>query len=315
MRSAQFQELEGQLANEQRPRERAVLLLQLNKGLNGTDFSRAVQLCSEALSLAKGVDDDALLAQCHADLARALWKTGEMVKAQSHFEIALMLYAKLKDDAALASVYCSLGIVHGSLDDHANAMEFFEKGVELSERTGDDVMLAHNLGNLGHVHKGLNDCSTALRLYAKALAIDRELGEAGRQGVSNMLTAIAGVLVFQQEFEGAIEKLEESLSILEELGDMRGMATTLSNMGITYHEMGQFANAIAYLNRSLAIAEKVHYRVLIPDLHQNLADLYASIGDDAEALAHLEKRRAFGLEEKRLEVQRQAERIIDRRGD
>ncbi|MCF8256877.1 MAG: tetratricopeptide repeat protein [Flavobacteriales bacterium] len=310
MNSSRISELEALLADEHRPLERVALLLELKDTLLGTDFKRSARLCREALTLAEALGDEPLLANCHCELARALWKTGDLVEAQTHYASSRALYAALGDDNGLAEVYCGLGIVHGSLDDHAHALEFFELGIAASKRAESDVSLAHNLGNMGHVYKGLGDRTTALRYYAKALAIDRELGNEGRQGVSNMLTAIAGVMVFQGEYEGAIVKLEEALVILEEMGNWRGMATTLSNMGITYFKMSDHAKAISLLDRALELAERIHFRVLLPDLHQNLADVYVAMGDEPKALKHLEHRNGYRIEEKRLHVHRNAGRII-----
>lgn len=296
-------------------RERIQALMDMNSALLGKDYARSVELCRQAVSLAEELQDDAVTANCHIELARACWKVGDMVEAQHHYDRCRVLNLKMGDHGGLGQAYCGLGIVHGALNDHANAIEFFEKGAQASERAGDDVTLAHNLGNLGMVHRKLNDYTTALRYFARALAIDRALGEAGRQGVANMLTAIAGVMVFQGEYEGAITKLEEALVLHEQTGNPRGMATTYSNIGLTYDKMGQQAHAITYLNRALAMAESIHYKVLVPELHQNLSDLYAAIGDDDEALRHIALRKEFMMEEKRLEVQRQAGRIMDGTAD
>ncbi|MCF8256876.1 MAG: tetratricopeptide repeat protein [Flavobacteriales bacterium] len=304
------EELENILATQEGTKQRARTLLELNESLGSTDFLRSVQICREAVKLANELNDEPILAEAHIDLGNALWKFGENEEAQGNYVKGLAIYQRLNDHKGMADAYCGLGIVHGSLNDSANALEFFEKGVAVSTRSGNDVMLAHNLGNIGHIHANLEDHTTALRYFAKALAIDRELGKEGLQGVSNMLGAIAGVMVVQGEFDGAVAKLEECLVIDEEIANKRGTAVTLLNLGITYMKAGRFPDAITYLTRALAYSRKIHYASVQPLVHQNLAELYESIGDTKEAEHHFQQYNDYRIAEQRMKVQRKAGQII-----
>lgn len=310
MEQESITELESKLGLAQGNLERFHALLALNKELGNTDYMKSVAICKEAVSIAEALKDAPLMASAHSALGNVLWKTGDNEDAQEHHAASLSLYLVLQDYEGQARAYCGLGIVHGSLNDAANALEFFEKGVAAATKANDDVMLAHNLGNIGHVYANIGDYTTALKHFAKALAIDRELGSDGLQGVSNMLGAIAGVMVFQGEFDSAIEKLEESLRIDEEIGNWRGIAVSLLNLGITYSKAKRFAESIAYLNRALAYAEKIHLGTLLPQLYQQLANTYETIGETDEALRCLRKYNEYDLNEKRLELQRKAQRII-----
>lgn len=306
----ELSELERVLLHEEEPRARVQKLFELNKVLGNTDFIRSLMICREAVELSEKLGDNALLAKALVNLGNVQWKSGDNVAAQENYLKSLELYRELDDHRGLSNAYCGLGIVHGNLNDSANALEFFEKGVAEAQKAGDEVMIAHNLGNVGHIYANIGDHVTALKYFAKALAIDRELGELGKQGVSNMLGAIAGVLVFQGEYEGAIERLEESLVIDEEISNSRGTATTLMNLGITYRKAGRFADSIAYLNRALAYVEKVHYGAILPLLHQQFAETYEAIGDTEEAMRHMRIHNDYEMAEKRMRLQQKARQII-----
>ena len=47
-------------------------------------------------------------------------------------------------------------------------------------------------------------------------------------------------------YSKAIDYYTKSLKMREELGDKRGIATSLFNIGAIYHEQGNLANAIEY---------------------------------------------------------------------
>lgn len=307
-------ELEGILAAEDDPRKRVTALLQLNDALKSVDFQRSVEICSEAVNLADALNDKVLMAETHVDLGNALWKCGDNVKAQDHYAAGLAIHQEMKDYQGIADAYCGLGIVHGNLNDSANALDFFEKAVAAAKRAGNDITLAHNLGNIGHIYAIIEDNVTALKYFAKALALDRELGEEGLQGVSNMLGAIAGVMVYQEEYDGAIRNLEEAITIDEKIGNWRGVAVTLMNLGIANRKAGRMADAITYLNRALAYSEKTHFGVQLPQIHQQLAETYEAIGDTEEALRHLRAYNGFNLLEKRIKVQQKARQIIASEG-
>lgn len=301
--------LEELLLTELDERSRSQTLLDLSDALGSTDFLRSLLTCQEAVKLAERTGDKLLLAKALSRLGNVQWKSGDNEGAQDSYARCLVLYDDLEDFKGLARVYCGLGIVHGNLKDSANALEFFEKGVVAAKKAGDEVILAHNLGNIGHIYLEIEDYVTALKYFAKALAIDRELGEEGKQGVSNMLGAIAGVMVFQGEYEGAIERLEEALRIDEEIGNRRGTAVTLLNLGITYRKAERFAESITYFNRALAFAEKIHYGAILPQMHQQIAETYEAIGDSEEALLHMRKFNEFQVVEKRLNIQRKLQDI------
>jgi len=292
-------ELEQFLAHEGATVERYNALMALNDEVGKRESDRAAAICREAIELAEKLNSDELLAQAHVKLSTALWKLGDLELSQSHAKQGLDLGKKVGDRVVVSDAYCSLGIVHGILENHANALDFFEKGAKVAEEMDNEVLLAHLLGNIGNIYRSMGEYVTALKYFAKALAIDRELGEEGLQGVSNMLEAIAGVMVFQGEYEGAVKKIEEATLIDEKTGNMRGKVVGLHNLGITYHKWGRHAEAITYLTRSLALADSIHFHVQKPETHLHLSKVYEAVGEVEDAIHHLRKYQEFKKEEKR----------------
>jgi tetratricopeptide (TPR) repeat protein len=300
--SRSIEDLEKSLGNEGETVQRVVMLIELNDKVKYSDYPRSAAICREAISLASKLGERQLMADAQSDLANSLWKLGDMEGAQEHYQQALGISRELGYATGMVDAYCGLGIVHGSMDDYANALGYFEKGVKLAEDSGNDPMLAHNLGNIGQVYQSMEEHVTAMKYFAKALAIGRELGDEGLQGVSNMLGAIAGVMVYQEEYEGAVKNLEECISIDESIGNLRGKVVCLLNLGITYHKWGRHPEAITYFNRSLSFAKKIHFGHQIPQIHLHLSKVYEAIGETEDAIHHLRKYHEFRKEEKRMRV-------------
>lgn len=303
-------ELETKLLNSLGDLERWDALNKLFNLVKTTDFLRAEELGREIVSIALKANNQAQLAKAYHDLGNVLWKLGESEDAQFNFKLGLDIYIELADNNGIADSYCGLGIVHGSVADWANALNYFEKGEAAAKRANNHVMLAHLIGNIGHIYFGIEKQEIAQEYFEKALQISEELGDRGQQGVANMLDALAGVNVYQNKFDEAIEKLERALAIDYEIEHFKGVAVTLMNLGLTYHKSGMHANALTYFNKSLAYSDKTNLLTLKPEIHKYLSDLYFDIDDKAEALRHLQCYSDFQKAEKRNGVQRNSKNIV-----
>jgi tetratricopeptide (TPR) repeat protein len=305
-----IEELEACLSGAIPPLDRIKVLLELKNQLRGKDFDRGRALSAEAVELACRLEEPVLEADARRHHGTMLWRMGRHSEAQEELTRSLRIAQEQRWDEGITHAYCVLGIVHGSLNDSANALVFFENALQALEHWGDEAMEAHVLGNIGQVHFSLGDYPTALRFMAKSLAISRELGQEGLYGVANMLTAIAGVLVEQGEFDKAIAHLEEGIRIDRETDDQRGTAVKLLNIGITNIKAGNINQAIDYLNRSLELGRKIHYRASEHMVHEHLSEAYRSIGELDKAMEHMSRYHELMLDKQRAEVRKKADILL-----
>jgi tetratricopeptide (TPR) repeat protein len=274
-------------------------LLELDDYLSQKDFQRSVETCREALRTAIVLESLDLMAKAHLKLSTALWKVGDTDGCLSHALKGLHLCEQTGHSAGAAQAYCTLGIAHGILDNHAPALDFFEKSAKIAGTLGERLLLAHVLGNIGSVYRSLSDFPSALDNLNRSLEIFRQLGDDGLQGVSNILEAMAGVMVSQGEFEGALAKINEALNIDERTGNLRGKTVALHNLGIIYLKWGRHADAVTHLRSSLALSERIQFLAQKADTHLMLSRAYQTIGETQEALHHLSMYHEFGKEQKR----------------
>lgn len=107
---------------------------------------------------------------------------------------------------------------------------------------------------LGHILQGRN---TAACLTA-AEKLFREslkiLKDIGDQrGVAMVLNSLGGILQRKGSFDKAIDVFQKSYAILEELGDQHGQAMVLNSQGGVLQRKGKFDEAIDEFNKSYAI--------------------------------------------------------------
>jgi tetratricopeptide (TPR) repeat protein len=59
------------------------------------------------------------------------------------------------------------------------------------------------------------------------------------------------------DMEKALQKFEQALSIFQRVGQKKGEAACLNNIGLVYRSWGQYAKALEYYEKSLAITRKI----------------------------------------------------------
>jgi pentatricopeptide repeat protein len=88
----------------------------------------------------------------------------------------------------------------------------------------------------------------------------------------------------QGESAKAMDYLFQSLKIREELGDKRGIARALGNIGLIYKEQGESAKAIDYLTQSLKIHEELGGKTGIAEALGNIGNIYKEQGNFKAAI-------------------------------
>jgi tetratricopeptide (TPR) repeat protein len=100
----------------------------------------------------------------------------------------------------------------------------------------------------------------------------------------------------QGNYPYALEYFHKSLIILEELGDKKGIAGSLHNIGNIYHKQGDHPRALEYYEKARVVnQEKGNKNWLVLNL-QGAGEIYIGQGNYARALEHFEKSPAIHKE-------------------
>ncbi|WP_333374309.1 tetratricopeptide repeat protein [Microcoleus sp. N9_B4] len=100
-----------------------------------------------------------------------------------------------------------------------------------------------------------------------------------------------GVQLYEQataeSLKGAIIKYEEALKLYRAVGDRRGEANTLHNVGNVYSGLGEKQKALEYYSQSLALRRAVGDRGGESDTLHNIGFVYSDLGEKQKALEYL----------------------------
>jgi len=110
-----------------------------------------------------------------------------------------------------------------------------------------------------------------------------------KRGISSTLNNIGSVYYNRGEWGLALEYYERSLTISEKLGDKRGISSTLNNIGSVYYNRGEWGRALEYYEKSLTISEELGDKQVISITLNNIGVVYYNRGEWGRALGYYEK--------------------------
>jgi tetratricopeptide (TPR) repeat protein len=157
-------------------------------------------------------------------------------------------------------------------------MEAVQLGSQLLQNFGDYRIL----GTIARAEEVLGRVEDAVAHYQQSLDF---CPEADLQRKAATLGNMAGVIAQQGDIQGAIALWEQSLEILERIGDVRGKAVTLGNMAQVIAQQGDIQRAIALRQQSLELYERIGDVGGKAATLGNMAQVIAQQGDIQRAIA------------------------------
>jgi len=154
------------------------------------------------------------------------------------------------------------------------------------EQSGDLLMTAECLGSEATAAYLMQDPG-ALELAKGALATCRSLKPVPRMTESRLLAILGTVYSINQDWQAAIDCLEQATTAGEVVQDLRRLSLLYSNLSWAYQEIGKFNEAAQFAQRALTIHETLNDRLSLARSENNLGLLYFKRGQLALALEHV----------------------------
>jgi predicted ATPase/DNA-binding SARP family transcriptional activator len=246
----------------------------------------AEALVGEALALARGLEDDRLLAVATHASATLPWYRGDNEAARARVLEALGLLDAAPDDDSPFFDGVTFGLCLLDEGPQRRPRMFWEETVFLFHRFARAQAIAYALNNLAWVARADGDLEHAQATLDDALARFRHLED--RPGEALTLAHMGNLSRSLGDFEAGRTCLEGAFTIRNELGDRRAMLSTRMGLGLLAMTAGDAPAGRALLSAALADLEAV---------------------DDLPAMAALQTNWAIG--EERLGELEQAARLYE----
>lgn len=110
-----------------------------------------------------------------------------------------------------------------------------------------------------------------------------------KKGIAASLFNIGNIYLRQSNFPQALEYNQRSLIIEEEIGNKEGIANSLGNIGYIYSLQGNYTKALDYLLRSLKTREEIGDKIEITNSLGNIGFNYKEQGNYPKALEYYKR--------------------------
>ncbi len=268
-----------------------------------------------AQALARGeallVETDALHRTCPGAAAMLLGGIasnlnilGRNPEASQRYEQALAVLGEAGTPKQVAFLHRGLGVALVDMEAYESALGHYLTALAASEAVDDAIESAKTAGNIGILYVSLGEFDKAREYHARSLA-GFEAGEfkPGIAGALINLGAVAAKFGQQALAAGDVERArsehglllgmnERALALFTELGNERGKAYALSNIGLALDRLGQPQRALVEHERSLALRRQVGDVFGIANSLLSIVGTKSALGRHAEASATLDEAEA-----------------------
>ncbi len=344
--STKADHIEKDLIKEQDPAQRLQLLRNLAFEYSRSNATRGIELCEEAIAIARSLHDKAAEAEClrvrawccetlsdyvqamnYAEKALHLSKEvgdvipiasclnlmGVVAHGQSHYSRALevllesiSLFDSVNDLPGLASAHNNLGMVYQTIARYPDALQSFLSALRINEQRGDEVQAGANIGNVANVYYYLGDTERSFEYDQRALAIARKHGRS--YTIAHALESISSNYKLRSDFDAALSALQEALNISIELQEKRYEASIRVKIGSIYESRKNVDAAIDEYRTAIRLSESVQRMDTLCAALLRVATLYASSKKHKKAIVEYEKLLEKCAEWKQPQIESEAHR-------
>ena len=138
------------------------------------------------------------------------------------------------------------GMLFWERNRQADAIKYFERSLKINEQLGNHNGIARINSNLGFLYADLEEYEKAFEFLEKTLVVRR--AENKKVGIISALINEAVVLDKLKRYGESVVKLEEALSLAQQMNDETQMRSVYGMLSETYQKAGDAEKALYYYN-------------------------------------------------------------------
>jgi DNA-binding CsgD family transcriptional regulator len=265
------------------------------------NYSRAGDYRRDALTVARAIGDDALVARSLNRVGNWHINLDEPQAGLPHHEEALAIFERLGDRRGVSETVDLVAMAHHIGGDQHAATKSFDRSVALFSAADDRRGLANALGLLalcgGSFHVAANTpfTSAAVPDELRALQSHRLAREIGwRAGESFVRYCVGDALGWRGEYARALPMAREALEIAQQLGHLQWTAASRRLLGEMMLDLLAPELAREQLEAAHEIAQRLGSRVWMRWTAAPLAIARIRLGDPAGATTLLDEAARLG---------------------
>ncbi|RMH37409.1 MAG: CHAT domain-containing protein [Nitrospirae bacterium] len=231
----------------------------------------------------------------------AAFKLGDYARAVTHQQRLLGFLEQAGDPDGVAEAQYRLGILYSRLEHFDRALNYLQAAIEYWTQSDELDRLAEGIATMGIVRENMGAYTDALADFLRSFELYQEMGEI--EDVAAQYRRIGRIYYLRlNRYERARQHLTAALDIYRDLGDRRGEAETILDIGLTFEKTGLFDEADRWYRQGQTIAEELHDPFLLATAFLYQANTAWFRGNYQKAFELLSVARTFAEDAKDLQL-------------
>ncbi len=245
-------------------KKRAIAAMNENIGLTYKDegnYTEAVKYQLNALKVYEETADSSRIAKTYMNLGNLFSNQDKTDEALNYYSLAEVYYAQKSNFGGMASVLSNKGMLFNKIGKEDSALVVLKKSNEYFQKQGNDRSLSQEKEKGGY--------------FVNSRTLAHLLKKMGVTALINKNNTVAENYFLESE-KLYLLCLERSL----EAGKNINIAVDYANLGILYNAQNRYNESRIKLNESLAILQKMGNKRYLPEVYSNLSDLDSTMAAD-----------------------------------
>lgn len=253
----------------------------------GLYMEEAGKHIERALSIARNLRDDELLASLLLSRGKMVYKQGNYALAEESLNEARELAARLLNVPMLSDALMMIGSLARFRTSRESAITYLSESLELARQVGDPELISNVLGHLGSALSDQGSFQEAEAYNKEAAELARSIGN--RDQLAQLLYNLCTLAIFQGRFDEGERYGLEGLELARQVGYMEVVCKICTNLGALVMDLEDFTRAEMYFKEALEVARRIgDTKVVSADLG-SLGSLAQRQGRYYEATAYLQE--------------------------
>lgn len=245
-------------------------------------FDEALNAANAAVNLTSKNDAIGILAT--RTLAKVLYKSGDLVHAESEAREALRQSEKLGNKLVLKETLVILGSILKDIaslrnsDSLIEAEKHYKRALQLSRKLHEQLSEAQILMNIGAINDDLGRLEKARENYLDALTLLKKVGNPHK--IAMVQLNLGSLFGRKGQPRKTIELSNKALEVFEQTGDILRQAFCLHNIGLAQIALGELHEALSTFKDCLEKFETYRAHISSPALRKEFRSSYCSVFED-----------------------------------
>jgi len=247
------------LLGSARDTTRFLILSELFKQTNSTDFEGSLNYAKTALNLAESIGDSVRVVEAGRMIAYSLADLGRNEEVVAILNRVIKIGERNKEQypdlkTKLKFLYNNAGIAYMYLGKYDSSLDYHFKSLEIREQEENIRSMGTAQNNIGLVYFKLKNFDRALEYYLRSLEGKNTLNDSN--DIEKILINIGLCYNGKKDSKKAIESFERAIESCNDNCSQQLLKEVNLGLGLAYSMIREYETSKNYLNKSLEIAKK-----------------------------------------------------------